>query len=101
MEEEILSMVSALAAGHPGLIGGLAIALLLTSAANAATSGYTPEKLTALEAERPRLAGAIYLLRGAGLVAHWVLRGLALLIAPARVLAATLPAAEPATGGGQ
>lgn len=76
------AQLAAFAAAHPYLLLALAGALLVTSAVNATTNKISEEQLRAMERDQPRHAGAIWLMRGAGGVLHWIARGLVLLVAP-------------------
>jgi hypothetical protein len=77
-----LSELFAALAGEHWSVALLAVALLVATAVNERTSGLGAEQLRQLEAERPRLAGLIYLCRGGGVVLHWLARGVLLLVAP-------------------
>jgi hypothetical protein len=74
--EELERQLAALVASHPRIALLAALALLVTNTVNAATSKID---LLALEEKNPRLAGLIWIARGAGQVARWVWRGVMLI----------------------
>lgn len=75
--DELEQQLAALVVAHPRIALAAALALLVTNTVNAATSKID---LLALEEKSPRLAGLIWIARGAGQVARWVWRGLLLLV---------------------
>jgi len=75
--EELERQLAALVVAHPRVALVVALALLVTNAVNAATSKID---LLALEEKSPRLAGLVWIARGAGQVARWVWRGVLLLV---------------------
>ncbi len=75
--EELEQQLAAFTASHPRIVLIGALALVATNTVNAATSKID---LLALEEKSPRLAGVIWIARGAGQVARWVWRGVLLLV---------------------
>jgi hypothetical protein len=83
--DEIELQIALFLAEHPRLITLAGLALLLVNTVNARTSRVSPVEMARLEEDAPRRAGLLWITRGLGQMAAWVLRGFLLVVAPHRV----------------
>lgn len=83
--DEIELQIARFLAEHPRIITLAGLALLLVNAINVRTSRVSPVEMARLEEDAPRRAGLLWITRGLGQMAAWVLRGFLLVVAPHRV----------------